>query len=401
MRAHGHAQRPCEGLEDRFGLVVLVVSAGGDVEVAARGAGERMKEVTQHLGGQFTDAFAAEFGLPFEADAAPEVDERHGTAVVHGQDEAIAGDSRLAAPAHGRPPRRARCRHPRRCGARRPTGRLSLRPRVRRLRVWAICASMWSKNPIPVAMRPAPERPSRSSVSVICVSAVRRVRVDAAFAAADELGDPFPRRGDQRAGRFGAGFAQRTAARLLVGGEQDAPRPEIACQQHVGRPVADDVTGREVVASVEIAAEHPRAGFARGGVVGFEGAVDELVVEADAFAFERREHPFVGGPEGRFGERRRAQPVLVGGQYQFEIQSRQRAQPRDGARYEAEFFEAVDLPVDGRFDDQRAVAVDEECFFHGRKVLTVRSRRSFSAGVPTVRRRHPSHPAAREAVCGR
>ena len=261
MRAHGHAQRPCEGLEDRFGLVVLVVSAGGDVEVAARGAGERMKEVTQHLGGQFTDAFAAEFGLPFEADAAPEVDERHGTAVVHGQDEAIAGDSRLAAPAHGRPPRRARCRHPRRCGARRPTGRLSLRPRVRRLRVWAICASMWSKNPIPVAMRPAPERPSRSSVSVICVSAVRRVRVDAAFAAADELGDPFPRRGDQRAGRFGAGFAQRTAARLLVGGEQDAPRPEIACQQHVGRPVADDVTGREVVASVEIAAEHPVRGL--------------------------------------------------------------------------------------------------------------------------------------------
>lgn len=123
-----------------------------------------------------------------------------------------------------------------------------------------------------------------------------------------------------------------------------------------------------------------------------------LVVEADAFAFERREHPFVGGPEGRFGERRRAQPVLVGGQYQFEIQSRQRAQPRDGARYEAEFFEAVDLPVDGRFDDQRAVAVDEECFFHGRKVLTVRSRRSFSAGVPTVRRRHPSHPAARERL---
>ena len=221
---------------------------------------------------------------------------------------------------------------------------------------------------------------------------------DAAFAAADELGDPLPRRGDQCAGRFGAGFAQRTAARFLVGGEQDAPRPEIACQQHVGRPVADDVTGREVVASVEIAAEHPRAGFARGGVVGFEGAVDELVVEADAFAFERREHPFVGGPEGRFGERRRAQPVLVGGQYQFEIQSRQRAQPRDGARYEAEFFEAVDLPVDGRFDDQRAVAVDEECFFHGRKVLTVRSRRSFSAGVPTVRRRHPSHPAARERL---
>lgn len=53
-----------------------LVAAGGDVEFAARGAGERMKEVTQHLGGQFTDAFATEFGLPFEADAAPEVDER-------------------------------------------------------------------------------------------------------------------------------------------------------------------------------------------------------------------------------------------------------------------------------------------------------------------------------------
>jgi len=94
---HGHAQRPCEGLEDRFGLVVLVVSAGGDVEVAARGAGERMEEVTQHLGGQFADAFAAEFGLPFEADAAPEVDERHGTAVVHGQDlDGRSGAGRIA-----------------------------------------------------------------------------------------------------------------------------------------------------------------------------------------------------------------------------------------------------------------------------------------------------------------
>ena len=195
----------------------------------------------------------------------------------------------------------------------------------------------------------------------------------------------------------GAGFLQRPQP-FGGGSEQDAPRPEVAGQQDVGRAVADDVARREVVFAARVAAEHPCPGFARGGVVGFEGAVNELVVEADAFAFERREHPFVGGPEGRFGERRRAQPVLVGGQYQFEIQSRQRSQPRDGARYEAEFFEAVDLPVDGRFDDQRAVAVDEECFFHGRKVLTVRSRRSFSAVVPTVRRRHPSHPAARERL---
>lgn len=49
--------------------------------------------------------------------------------------------------------------------------------------------------------------------------------------------------------------------------------------------------------------------------------------------------------------------------------------------------------------DQRAVAVYEqcffECFFHGLKFLTVSSMRPFSAGVPTVIRRQPSHPVIR------
>ena len=44
------------------------------------------------------------------------------------------------------------------------------------------------------------------------------------------------------------------------------------------------------------------------------------------------------------------------------------------------------------------VAVDEEGFFHNRKFLTVSIIRAFSAGVPTVMRRHPSQPGMRERL---
>ncbi len=67
-----------------------------------------------------------------------------------------------------------------------------------------------------------------------------------AFAAADEFGDFAPRVGDQRTGVGGAGFLQRPQP-FGGGSEQDAPRPEVAGQQDVGRAVADDVARREVV----------------------------------------------------------------------------------------------------------------------------------------------------------
>ena len=47
--------------------------------------------------GHVADPLAAEFGVPFEVDAAPEVEERQRPAVVHRQGEAVAGDPGLRA----------------------------------------------------------------------------------------------------------------------------------------------------------------------------------------------------------------------------------------------------------------------------------------------------------------
>ena len=46
---HGHAQGAGEGLEDGFGLVVVVVAVGRDLEVAPRGACERVEEVAGNM----------------------------------------------------------------------------------------------------------------------------------------------------------------------------------------------------------------------------------------------------------------------------------------------------------------------------------------------------------------
>ena len=102
-------------------------------------------------------------------------------------------------------------------------------------------------------------------------------------------------------------------------------------------------------------------------------------------------------PEGLLGKGRGAQSVLVGGQHEVEPEAREGFQRGDGSGHEGEFFEAVDLFVRG-FGDDGAVAVDEEGFFHRVKFLTVSSIRTFSSGVPTVMRRHPSHPGMRERL---
>ena len=94
---HGHAQGAGEGLEDGFGLVVVVVAAGRDLEVAPRGACERVEEVAEHFGRNVADPLAAERGVPLEVDAAPEVEEHQRPAVVHRQGEAVAGDPGLRA----------------------------------------------------------------------------------------------------------------------------------------------------------------------------------------------------------------------------------------------------------------------------------------------------------------
>ena len=218
------------------------------------------------------------------------------------------------------------------------------------------------------------------------------------FAAADVLGDLGPRIADQHAGLFRSGFAQHPAARRLLC-EQNSPRSEIAGQQDVGRAVADDVTRREVVPSAGVAAEHSRAGLARRGAVAFERAVDQHVVEQHAFARQRAEHLLLRNPEILLRKGVGSQSVLIGGHHQLEIESPEDFERRNGSGHEFQLGEAVHLHIHGRLDDQRAVAVYEqcffECFFHGLKFLTVSSMRPFSAGVPTVIRRQPSHPVSR------
>lgn len=150
--------------------------------------------------------------------------------------------------------------------------------------------------------------------------------------------------------------------------------------------------------TVRVAAEHARTGFARRGIVAFERAVDEHVVERDAFACERAQHFFVRRPEILLREGLRAQPVLVRRHHQLEIQPPERPERRDRTGYEFQLFEAVDLVIRGRLRDHGAVAVYEERFFHGRKFLTVSNMRSFSSGRPTVMRRQPSQPAIRERL---
>ena len=97
LPCHGHAQRPGKGLENRFGLVVVVLAAGRDLQVAARGAAERVEEVAEHLRGDVADPLAAELRLPLEVDPPAEVEEHHRPAVVHRQGEPVSGDPGLRA----------------------------------------------------------------------------------------------------------------------------------------------------------------------------------------------------------------------------------------------------------------------------------------------------------------
>ena len=56
--------------------MVVVVAAGRDLEVAPRGACERVEEVAEHFGRNVANPLAAERGVPLEVDAAPEVEQR-------------------------------------------------------------------------------------------------------------------------------------------------------------------------------------------------------------------------------------------------------------------------------------------------------------------------------------
>ena len=126
------------------------------------------------------------------------------------------GGSRRGRRAPRRAPGRARCRRPRPCGGRRSRGRRSPRPR-RPSRPWrASRSSMWSRKPTPVSALASP--PSRSSESLICVSAVLRslvaVRLTQSFSSALIIADsPWTGKPSARAivSTCGASFAAASA----------------------------------------------------------------------------------------------------------------------------------------------------------------------------------------------
>ena len=119
---------------------------------------------------------------------------------------------------------------------------------------------------------------------------------------------------------------------------------------------------------MDIAGEHSRARLACGRIVFGEGAVDADVVEGDAFAGEALQHQVVHGPKGVFGERSRAQPVLIGHHHEFEVEAG--ADKMQVAELEFQFLERIELVVDGRFNHECSVAVDKQDFlFHGCYVL--------------------------------
>ena len=84
VTADGHFEGSCQGLEDAFNLMVLVVALSTDVEVHLGGIAETLEEVQEHLGRHLTDALTMELGIPDEPGASTKVEADAAEAVVHG-----------------------------------------------------------------------------------------------------------------------------------------------------------------------------------------------------------------------------------------------------------------------------------------------------------------------------
>ena len=89
--------------------------------------------------------------------------------------------------------------------------------------------------------------------------------------------------------------------RLDVVAEDEIFASEVEGELLVCLTVADDIAVGEVVFTCHVTSEHGCARLACGQVVGGEGAVDENVIEGDAFASESVEHEVVCRPEGVLG----------------------------------------------------------------------------------------------------
>ena len=86
---YSHAQGTSECLEHTFNEMVVVVAGGLDMKITFHGTAERLKEMTEHLGGSVSQILAGEGCAPLKFNTAPKIYENHGTALVHGKHETV------------------------------------------------------------------------------------------------------------------------------------------------------------------------------------------------------------------------------------------------------------------------------------------------------------------------
>ena len=170
----------------------------------------------------------------------------------------------------------------------------------------------------------------------------------------------------RRAAHLGRAFAGEeqlgnTVPRHAVAPQDERLAADVAGKQGIRLTVADDVgVGNVVLWVVHVLLHHRRAGLARRRIVLGKVAVNELLVERDAFALQRLEDKVMDGPERVLGERVSAQSVLVAHHDEAEVQLlADKRQVTEHALSELEFLERVDLLV-GRLLYESTVAVNEE-----------------------------------------
>ena len=144
---------------------------------------------------------------------------------------------------------------------------------------------------------------------------------------------------------------------------------EVGGELNIGEAVADDVGAGQVVgiSRVEVLAEQPKAGLARGQALVRKAAVDQFIGKAYAFVGQDIAHELVGRPEGIFRKAGGAQAVLVGNEHQLVLGqiAGNAGQAADGPRQKLELVgrEAVDLLAGLGLHENGAVAVDKQDLF--------------------------------------
>ena len=97
ISSDSHLQCPCEGFEDTFYLVVLVLSFCLDIQIDTGSIRERLEEMQEHLGRHLSHPLMMELGIPYQPWAPSEVKGHLTEAVIHRQTEAIALNATLVA----------------------------------------------------------------------------------------------------------------------------------------------------------------------------------------------------------------------------------------------------------------------------------------------------------------